>query len=238
MVRFERSNIYTAVTPKIGTTYEPFSKFYIKSNLSHNFRAPSFSELYWQDPYYTGNPLLKPETSWSEDIGFSTTFPFLNTKIENTLFRSDIKNLISKKDITDQVSTVENLDQRALWGNELSLEADLPFFLNSHTALNYTWLNKLFPHRPQHLVNSSFQVQFNAFKISLDHQFLSSVLTQTVSRPKLSPVHLLGMGASYELSPALTVTAHADNLLDKAYERIAYYPMPGRTFNVSISGAL
>ena len=59
------------VAPRIGLTWHDGHGYYAKVGLAHGFRAPSFTEQFSQftnaEAFYavTGNPALKPETSWN-----------------------------------------------------------------------------------------------------------------------------------------------------------------------------
>ncbi|RKY83631.1 hypothetical protein DRQ09_09775 [candidate division KSB1 bacterium] len=47
-------------------------KLLIRGNIHKNIRIPTFNDLYWpEDSFTKGNPELKPEKSFSEDIGIS-----------------------------------------------------------------------------------------------------------------------------------------------------------------------
>jgi outer membrane receptor for ferrienterochelin and colicins len=59
------------VAPRVGLTWHDAGGYYAKVGLAHGFRAPSFTEQFSQftntEAFYavTGNPVLKPETSWN-----------------------------------------------------------------------------------------------------------------------------------------------------------------------------
>lgn len=41
----------------------------LRASVSHGFRLPTYTDLYYSDPTTIGNPALKPESTWSIDAG-------------------------------------------------------------------------------------------------------------------------------------------------------------------------
>ncbi len=238
-MRLEHSKGLTMVfSPKIGATYQLLSSLSLKANLSRSFRAPAFDELYWRGDGFIGNPTLYPEKSWDGDMGFS--IEKLGFKIEQGLFISRIQNLIDYTPMAStNVWTYRNLDtSNSIWGNEVSLESLLPVMSHFYGSLNYTWLNTRLPHRAHHTLNSSLKWEQQKLKLFLNHQYLSAVQTNDEDRPFIPLFHIFDSGGSYEWTPSLTVTAQIENIFNRAYERIPFYPMPGRTFSLSVSGVI
>ncbi|MBI3016543.1 MAG: TonB-dependent receptor [Deltaproteobacteria bacterium] len=232
--RLEHSKgLYTVLSPKLGAKYQPLSTFFLKANLSHSFRAPAFDELYWNSDGFVGNTALIPEKSWDGDIGFS--LERFGIKFENSLFASRIQNLIDYyPTLNPNIWTYRNLETNSIWGSEASLESLLPIVSHLYGSLNYTWLNN----RAHHTLNSALKWKYQKLNLSLNHQYLSAVRTNDESRPTLPSFYIVDLGGSYEWAPALTLTAQVENILNRAYERIPFYPMPGRTFSLSVSGTI
>lgn len=59
----------TQVSPQVSLGYRISNHFKLKSSLSHAFRLPTFTDLYYQDPGNLGNPNLRPERAWSYELG-------------------------------------------------------------------------------------------------------------------------------------------------------------------------
>jgi len=45
------------------------SSFKLRSSVGRSFRAPSFTDLYYESPANMGNPDLEPEKAWSYELG-------------------------------------------------------------------------------------------------------------------------------------------------------------------------
>ena len=230
--RFDFSKgLYQEFNPKLGITYLLTPFLTLKSNASQSFRSPSFDELYIQLGSFKGNPSLKPETSWDGDIGL--TLSKEEWKIEQVLFGSYIKNLI-----TYTPETTKNLAEGKIWGTELSFESKLPLLNHFYEALHYTWLKTELPYRPAHVFHSSLKWIKDPVEIFVGHQMTSPLLTPDPKRPKLQAAGLTDVGLTFFLNRSLSIQGKIENLFDRAYERVAFYPMPGRTFSLNLFGTL
>jgi outer membrane cobalamin receptor len=63
------SNFGTAASPSLSGSWWILPRIRLRSSLGRTFRIPTFTELYYRDPNNEANPLLKPESAWSEEIG-------------------------------------------------------------------------------------------------------------------------------------------------------------------------
>ena len=68
-----REELYTGgqqvFSPSVSGAYWVSSRVKLRASVSHGFRLPDFTELYYSDPGTLGNPNLKAETSWSYEGG-------------------------------------------------------------------------------------------------------------------------------------------------------------------------
>ncbi len=55
-------------SPTIGVDGKFLKYFYVKMNIAKHYRIPTFNDLYWAQG---GNPDLKPENGWSEEISLN-----------------------------------------------------------------------------------------------------------------------------------------------------------------------
>jgi vitamin B12 transporter len=69
-----RSNT-RVINPKLSLGYSGASWLNLQASVGRSFRAPTFNELYWpEDPWTRGNPRLKPEWATSVDLGASVRY--------------------------------------------------------------------------------------------------------------------------------------------------------------------
>ncbi len=50
------------------------SRYKLRAAVSHAFRLPTYTDLYYSDPANLGNPNLKPEKAWSTEAGLDASF--------------------------------------------------------------------------------------------------------------------------------------------------------------------
>lgn len=68
-----RLEIYTSggrqFSPTVAGAYWLSSHAKLRASVSHAFRLPTFTDLYYRDPANVGNPYLRPELAWSYEAG-------------------------------------------------------------------------------------------------------------------------------------------------------------------------
>lgn len=58
------------VNPDVGLVYSLSSAWQVNASVGRIYRAPTFTDLYYNSPANLGNPDLKPEHGWSYESGF------------------------------------------------------------------------------------------------------------------------------------------------------------------------
>jgi len=81
----------TPFAPSFGLEYHFNNAVALFGSASRNYRIPTFNDLYWTDATAKGNPDLKMEESWSEEVGLK-----LNWIIQGQLavFSNQVDNMI------------------------------------------------------------------------------------------------------------------------------------------------
>jgi outer membrane cobalamin receptor len=87
------SNFGAAASPSLSGSWWILSRIRLRSSLGRAFRIPTFTELYYRDPNNEADPSLKPESSWSEEIG-SDFIPAKNWVGAFTFFSRQERNII------------------------------------------------------------------------------------------------------------------------------------------------
>ncbi|MBI4396655.1 MAG: TonB-dependent receptor [Elusimicrobia bacterium] len=65
----QHSAFGNVVNPRFTAVCRAAENLKLSVNAARSFRAPSFLELYFAGPFFSGNPDLRPETAWSYDLG-------------------------------------------------------------------------------------------------------------------------------------------------------------------------
>ncbi len=55
-------------SPSVSAAYQR-SVFHLRGSLARSFRAPTWTERYYEDPVNRGNPALEPEQAWAAELG-------------------------------------------------------------------------------------------------------------------------------------------------------------------------
>ena len=122
--RYDHNSVYGGeFNPRLTLIYWLRKNLKLSGNAGSAFRAPTFDDLYWPDPWTPGNPDLKPEKSWAFDLGLEySPIEILTGKI--TIFRSDVSNFIqwAPKPDNPNIWTPLNVAKTYSQGVELELK--------------------------------------------------------------------------------------------------------------------
>lgn len=247
-LRWDNHSVYGGqVNPRLSLVYRPIDWLKLSTNIGRAYRAPTFNDLYWPDPWMPGNPDLKPEKSWAYDLGMEYQLRNIFLGKVN-LFRSDYTDLIqwAPIDPTDPWSpwTPSNVSRAYNQGSEIELAHRVIPGLEQ--SLNYTYLWnqekavgeadwQLGMYKPLNRVN---------YRVSYTSDFGLGIVFSAVWTDKqwsgkdrtgceLPSYTLLNLGLSQKILGG-EIFISGNNLLDKKYQTMYGYPLPGRT----ISGGL
>jgi outer membrane cobalamin receptor len=104
-LRFDNHSAYgTNFSPKIGIAADLHDKITIRSSFGKAYRAPSATELYMPEMYFSpvylhSNPELKPEYTTSFDAGFELDIPY-GFNVSCDYYYNKLSNLIVLGDIS------------------------------------------------------------------------------------------------------------------------------------------
>jgi vitamin B12 transporter len=245
------------VTVRGGLVYKPTDDLNLKGNVGTAFRAPAPDELAtdyvssW-GMHYIGNPDLKPEKSTSYDIGIEYTKGLFKGGLAffNTEFKDKI---LSYKDNTLNAMTFKNVNGATLQGIEANASYDVglalglnisvePFTnITHHTRysskdeLEISKYGKTLLYTPKWTGAFGIRAGQDKWDARLIANYTGDEKVQdwsefpypVVEKADFTVVNLKG---SYRPIENLEITASIENLLDRAYEYVQYYPMPKRTF--------
>jgi len=224
------------LSPKISGLYKIIEGTSLKASIGRGFRAPTVDELYWHDDYSVGNPDLKPEESFSYDAGIQQQLG-AKSMLEVSLFQSHMKNLIAWYDDDGKgIYTAQNINDARLQG--LETELSVQFTEEISGALNYTLLDardtsgkydgETLTYRPKNKVGGRLGYQSKwGLKLSVNADYTDSVYTDRANMKQLGGFLILGAYASQTIYKGVELFARGDNILNKQYQLLNGYPMPG-----------
>ncbi len=208
------------------------------------YRVPTLSDLYWTDPYGdTGNPNLKPETSYSGEAGwaFQRDGVSLQTAVFARVVFNQIEWVYSSTTLTTQVM---NITESFLPGAEVHGKIDITdrFFLRADYAFIDSFLlqypgfsyqvsdNQRVPWVPVH--NLTLGVGYNdaVSSATVDVQYVSEKTyfdSGSSAWSSLAGYVILNAGYAVKTSNGLSFSIQLKNILNTLYYTEAGgYPMP------------
>lgn len=224
-----------------GGKYE-FSDFYsLRTNISRNFRIPTFNDLFWQQG---GNPDLQPETSLQGEVG--NDFKFGNFDLSLNVYYIDLENLIRWVSDASGLWRPVNTANAHNYGLEFYGEWKHEFNNYSRLILNSTYAytksideetqNQLI-YTPFHKATFSAALQWKKIGFWYRSLYNGKIFTSSDNNYELSGYFLSDLGVSYSISekPQINLQLQVQNLFNKNYQNMPSRPMPGRHFKSTIT---
>lgn len=252
-IRFDQHSAYgTQINPSFSLVCQfsqPEESLKLSFNLGRGFRAPTFCDLYQPYTDYViyqaqGNPDLKPEKAWAYDLGFEHQLGnLLLTRV--TLFETNIEDLIEWAMDPSFIWMPSNVAQAYSQGVEVEFIHQIMSGLSQ--SINYTYVRsagkkegeekyEIAPYKPHNRLNyrinyaSNFGLKINLGTEYVDEQWSARGKTED----RLPDYFLLNLRIAQKIRN-LEAYISLDNILDKKYQTVFGYPMPGRTIMAGIS---
>ena len=207
-------------------------------NISRNFKAPTFNDLYWQPG---GNPDLKAETSYQAEM--SHYLSYKNLKLGITPYYIKMKDLILWVPVTSIIWSPKNVRNADFYG----METELSFNKNwtNHklkSKLSYSYsrsvdqeTKKQLSYVPLHQINFNASYQYKVIGLFFQALYNSKRFTDNDEINFLKEYLVLNAGINIKASKNIEVGFKANNITDQIYETVNYYFMPKRNYAVSLN---
>jgi outer membrane cobalamin receptor len=234
-VRFDYySNFGAAVSPSLSGSWWLLPRLRLRSSVGHAFRIPTFTELYYRDPNNQGNPLLKPESAWSADLG-ADYIPARNWLASMTVFSR------RERDVIDWIRSspaekwhTANIHKIHTDGVELGLERS--FGARAHLAVQYS---RIFMDAGHVDYMSKYVLDYARDSFSGSTSFplpLALACKQTITYRRRSDgrSYWVWDGSLGRHFSKFFASVDFTNLLDTEYQEVRGVDMPGRWFMLSL----
>jgi outer membrane cobalamin receptor len=251
-IRWDSNSLFgNKFSPQVMFVYNlADTKFSFSAGTS--WRAPTFLDLYWPDQICVkGNPELKPEESYSVDLGFEQNFEEV-VKIKLNPFYRYIKDQIRwyPVDPTDPWSawTPSNVDETIAQGVEVACEfIPVKSFNNKLSVLVSDNRIRKKGEEEKGWQKQAYSPLFNIIltsKLSLPYEVdllnnLKYTDTQYSSDDekgiKLNSFVLWNVRIQKNLSKFVSLYLQVNDLLDQKGVNRAGYPQPGRNYEFGLS---
>ncbi|NUN69944.1 MAG: TonB-dependent receptor [Bacteroidetes bacterium] len=238
------------VGTNIGLTEDP--SLHLRASIGRNYRVPTFNDLYWIDG---GNPHLTPEHSWNADGGIIAGFDAgdIAGDADAGYFHIDATNKIVWR--PGQSGRWSPVNVLAVRSTGLEFRSSLRFYRDvlrleyHHTVMrtvktsaefpNDPTVNKLLPYVPQETVTLSAGTTVAGLSATVFYAVTGYRYGTADNDPRyvLPTVRTVDMNMSYRFTAAdamVNLRAEVNNLLETRYQWITGYPMPLRTFALSL----
>lgn len=232
------------------------SPFMVRAFYKHIFRMPTFNDLYYT---MIGNTSLRPEYARQYDMGLVFSKPVngfvkhvtigvdgyynqVDDKIiavpKQNLFSWTMLNLgkveIKGIDVTGEING--QITSTLSWFTRIAYTFQRAIDITNSNAANY---KNTIPYTPDHSGSGLFSLQYGAWSGGYSLLFSSTryVLGENNPYNQLdgwgTQDAFLSWGRNMKAF-RMQVKASVDNVLNKQYDVVRYYPMPGRAFKISL----
>ena len=243
------SDVGAALVPKVGLNIRVLKEedVHLRASFGENYRTPSFNDLYYRG---FSNPALKPEHSESIDAGASAAIGDGQARhwLEVSYFRIETTDRI----LFDPALYIPvNVGRARSEGLELGYRGS--FFSDGlRLSANYTLAdarkkNSDFPgdptydkqlrYVPRSLANFTVSFDYRAATVSVTHAFVGERFTDDRNSSSLPAYSTTGLSLTVRIPVAswtALVKADVNNLADNPYEVFLNYPVPARTFRLTL----
>ena len=235
-VRHDSNSDYgDKTTFNVGTAYHLTPATRVGASYATGFRAPTFNDAYFKSSYFSGNPNLKPETSKNSEIFIENqhTFAPLSAKQKTrlTAYHSKLTDGIV---ITDNYSTMENLDSATIKGLNLSSDWQRNPLL---FGLNYDYQDsenggkknkgKQLTYRATHKGLAYIGYQRPKFDIRAEMEYSGKRFSNASNTKSLGDYTLLNLSGNYYINPNLSLNTRLNNVTDTDYQTAEGYRQKG-----------
>ncbi len=226
-------------------------EYFIKANISRNSKIPTMNDMFWTPG---GNPGLRNEYAYLYEFAFDMKqmiTSHLNIKYNTTFFRNNIRDMIQWHPGEYSYWTADNIQNVNTMGVESSFSLDyLENNFKSRFTASYSYtkatsglsddisnisVGKQLMYVPVNMANTILCFGFKNIYSSWATTFTGKRFI-TVDNTKYLPEYLINnisAGVKLSLKGALAdLNFNIDNLFNIAYQSIAYYPLPGRSYTI------
>ncbi len=216
----------------------------LRASLASGFKSPSLYQLYAPATIWgpIGNADLKPEKTFSWDVGLEKDFPKLLKNLSLTYFCHSFRHLIQ----FDYYQGYQNIGRARTSGLNLKGKFSPFSFLNLN--FNFSWLEALDLNSKEKLLrrpdfqgkieielnpSSSWRLLASLWKVGSREDMDYSLWP--ARRVLLPPFHLAHINLIYNIKPYLSFHLRLENVTNRHYELIKGYGTPGFSFYAGFS---
>lgn len=255
-------NVQFEVSPKLGISYKLFDNIALRASLGRGFRAPTVAERFIYTRYsgftVEPNPILKPERSWSFEVGANSEFKFLDIPFQFDLafYQNELYDLIEPTFVQNPVSLniqFQNITRARIRGIEIGFRTLLFNWLGLESSFSAMEpldlnLNETLKFRSKFMSFSKLTIPMEIFVFQLDYRFISKVETieerlslQIKDYDARVPIHVVDARIIFDLKNytplKMKISINAKNLLNYYYTEMPGNLAPTRYISLQIENS-
>lgn len=243
------------LSPMAGLSWNFHRGMHLRASFKEGFRVPTFNDLYYSR---VGNRDLKPEIARQCNLGvtFSGTYPWGTVDLTADGYYNFIKDKIVAVP-TMFIWRMRNVGEVAMYGTDLTASASwkVSSWLKAYASGNYSLQYALdvtdpesksyrhqIPYTPRHCGSGSLTMETSwitvVYKMTASGRRYS--MPQNIPANEIAPYadHSVCLSRDFRFGRSHDYNIHlaveALNLADHNYEIIHYYPMPGRSYRLTL----
>ena len=245
------------LSPSLSLSYQPFAsqQFFVRASYKNIFRAPTFNESYY---FHYGSTDLQPESTDQLNIGLTYALtPLKHTELRLTLdgYQNHVEDKIVSVPHNMFIWQCINMGKVRVRGLDATLSArrQLSGRHSVELTANYSYQqvqNRTNPDSPYYGLQLAYMPEHQgAASLCWENPWVNMVLhmhamsDRWATHQHATDTHIggyaeWGLTAYRRLSigrQQLDLRLDLKNLFDKQYELVGRYPMPGRSYQISIS---
>lgn len=211
----------------------------LKVQYAEGYRNPTIKDLYLFNP---ANEELQPENSQNIEMTVEKRYRgFLNTAL--TVYNTKVANLIAPAFVPSLGRPFnQNSGTADIKGAEIEGQLLLPPSVSINWSAGYSDNSRILLGSPKLKMNLGFRYQpLQPLRLTLQAEYIDGLYSDdnpydyTVNPVRLPDYFLLDFRGTYDLKRHLSLFAEVKNLLDREYETMVGFPMPGVNFTVGIT---
>ena len=250
------------LTPYVSAAFKPFrnEEFRIRFFYKEIFRLPSFNDLYYQE---VGNTKLKPENARQYNIGLTYSknvcsfLPYLSATVD-AYYNKVTDKIIAYPTKNLAIWSMRNLGSVDIKGIDVTGNLSLQPWekIRINLSGNYTYQRALdvtdpdsnkdkstYKHQIAYTprVSASGQAGIETPWINMSYSFLYSgkryTVGQNIAANRLDSYsdHSISASRDFRIRKVTSsLSVEVLNLMDKNYEIVRYFPMPGRSVRATL----
>ena len=250
------------LTPYVSASFKPFrnEEFHIRFFYKDIFRLPSFNDLYYQE---VGNTKLKPENAKQYNIGLTYSknvcafIPYLSATVD-AYYNKVTDKIIAYPTKNLAIWSMRNLGSVDIKGIDITGNLSLQPWekIRINLSGNYTYQRALdvtnpdlskdkstYKHQIAYTprVSASGQAGIETPWINMSYSFLYSgkryTVGQNIAANRLDSYsdHSISASRDFRIRKVTSsLSVEVLNLMDKNYEIVRYFPMPGRSVRATL----